>query len=331
MDLKHLNDETLLKDLKTFVKQERALLTQVLHHLLELDSRKLYSSLGYSSLYEYACKELKYSADQAYRRIQAMRLLREIPELNQKIDSGALSLSNISQAQRYFNEAKANNNGLKPQAKLMVLKALENKSVREAQVQILELSPHKPLPPETKKQITPTHTQVNFLMSKDLEAKLEEVRSLLGPNAFCSMSELIQRMADLSVEKLKEKKFGKKRVSKEIQKIEFPGPLSENSFAPITLQPQQRAEANCDVTDEHPSRLVSKNLDVKKVTGRYISAQTKHKIWQNSCGQCVKCRSQRNLNIDHRFPLALGGDGAIENLRLLCFSCNQRQRLEARL
>lgn len=352
MDLKHLNDETLLKDLKRFANQERTLLTQVLYHLKELDSRKLYSSLGYKSLYEYACIELKYSADQSYRRIQAMKLLKEIPEISKKIDSGALSLSNISQAQRLFNEAKSYNSSFNQRKKIEVLKSLENQSVRQAQIKILELSPSKPLPPETKKQVTPTQVQVNFLMSEELEKKLEDVRSLLGTKSQCSLAELVELMAEMSVEKLKEKKFGKKRVSngtsyKAHSKQTLANPTSSfdetstfdkaSSFDPTPSFDHISSSVRNPSSPRSPAAKISlrqtgsENLDVKKTAARYLSATLKYQVWHRDQGQCVKCKSKRHLNFDHIQPLALGGGGSLENLRVLCFPCNQRQRIEAKL
>lgn len=98
MNLRNVSDQVLLEKTENLVKQERELLTQVLHHLREIESRRLFSSLGFKSLFDYAVKKLGYSADQAARRISAMRLLKEIPELEEKIESGAL----IRDAERMF-------------------------------------------------------------------------------------------------------------------------------------------------------------------------------------------------------------------------------------
>lgn len=96
MRLKHLSDSDLHSQAQRLVKEERELLTRILWHLHEIDRRKLFSSLKYRSLFEYAVKELHYSEDQTYRRISAMKLLllRELPELEEKIDEGRLCLKN---------------------------------------------------------------------------------------------------------------------------------------------------------------------------------------------------------------------------------------------
>lgn len=101
-NLKVLADDVLLDETQKLVKEEREILTQVLHHLREIERRRLYSQLRYGSLYEYATKELGYSEDQAYRRIQAMRMLKELPEIEEKVNDGSLSLTHLGMAQSFF-------------------------------------------------------------------------------------------------------------------------------------------------------------------------------------------------------------------------------------
>jgi hypothetical protein len=61
MNLKHLTDRVLIEDTKILVTKDREVLVQLLHHLKEIDARKLYSDLGYSSLFAYMTKGLGYS------------------------------------------------------------------------------------------------------------------------------------------------------------------------------------------------------------------------------------------------------------------------------
>ena len=61
---------------------------------------------------------------------------------------------------------------------------------------------------------------------------------------------------------------------------------------------------------------------------RYISKEKKHFIWQRDGEKCTKCGGSFNLQIDHRKPVALGGSSDVNNLRLLCFHCNQREALK---
>ena len=78
-DIKQLSNQQLLSQTKLLVQKERNTHIQVLHHLDEIDSRKLYLEQGFSSLFDYAVKELDYSEGAAYRRIKAMKLCRDLP------------------------------------------------------------------------------------------------------------------------------------------------------------------------------------------------------------------------------------------------------------
>src|SRR4051812_27192776 len=99
MNLKNLSDDTLLSQTRSFVEREREMTLQVLHHLKEAERRRLYASLAYSSLFDYVTRELGYCPGSACRRIDAMRLLKEMPELEEKIQEGKLTLSTVARAQ----------------------------------------------------------------------------------------------------------------------------------------------------------------------------------------------------------------------------------------
>src|SRR5688572_15144624 len=104
LNLKGKSDSHLILDLKNFVRKERELLTRILKYLEEIEARKLYLARGHSSLFAFLTVELGYSESSAQRRIQAMRLLRDLPEIEEKIEKGTLSLSVASQVQGFFQQ-----------------------------------------------------------------------------------------------------------------------------------------------------------------------------------------------------------------------------------
>lgn len=67
-----------------------------------------------------------------------------------------------------------------------------------------------------------------------------------------------------------------------------------------------------------------------KVVGRVATAAIKREVYARD-KKCVNCGSTDRLNYDHRIPWALGGKTSHENIRLLCFNCNQRARIRAKL
>ena len=100
--IKQLSNKELLSQTKFLVQKERSVHIQVLRHLAEIDSRKLFFKQGFFSLFDYAVRELGYSEGAAYRRIKAMKLCRELPETANRLQSGRLSLSAASQLQVFF-------------------------------------------------------------------------------------------------------------------------------------------------------------------------------------------------------------------------------------
>ena len=104
--IKNLSDQALLSQTRLLAQKERSLHIQVLRHLREIESRRLYFSEGYASLFDYAVKGLGYSKGAAFRRINAMRLCREEPAVEAKLKSGRLSLCAASQLQNFFEKKK---------------------------------------------------------------------------------------------------------------------------------------------------------------------------------------------------------------------------------
>ncbi|MEI6397683.1 MAG: hypothetical protein WCO71_02835, partial [Pseudomonadota bacterium] len=220
MNLIHLKDKDLLTQMRQLIQSERNLLVSILHHLREIERRRLFADLGYGSLFDYAVGELKYSEGQAGRRIAAMRLLKDLPaaaaaRIETKITAGELSLSNMQQARSFFRDKAASEprKVITAEEKLDVLERLENKSVRAGQKELLQLAPVIAMPKEKERVITDTATEVRFTMSDALKIKLESVRALLGmKGANMSYAELFDAMSDLSLAALEAKKFGKKRA-----------------------------------------------------------------------------------------------------------------------
>ena len=315
-EIRKLRDTELLASTKSLVEREREITTQVLRHLAEIERRKLFADLRYGSLFDYAVRELKYSEAAAARRIQAMRLLREIPELESKIESGVLSLSNIAQAQSYFRDMKKAEpeRALRVEDKLEVLAKLEDKSAREGERILLSMTPPSVLPRERERIVSPEHTEVKFLIDQKLKSKLDEVRSLLGPKgSSMTLAELMLEMASLSSERLQEKRFGKQRTILARRQ-------NETEPSDVRTNGSESEIANSDVGVDRPR---STKGGARRT--RYVSRAVKHAIWARAGGKCSACGSRHRLQFDHVQPHALGGDASVGNIQLLCASCNIRR------
>ena len=100
--LSGLPDQVLLAHTRSLVLHEQALQLAVLDHLREIQTRHLHLRLGFSSLFDYAVRELGYSEGAAWRRLKAMRLCAETAGTRERLQDGSLTLSAAAQLQNTF-------------------------------------------------------------------------------------------------------------------------------------------------------------------------------------------------------------------------------------
>ncbi len=131
-DLENLPNPLLLSQTRELVREETRLTTEVLHHLREIEARRLYASLGYSSLFDYAVHDLGYPEASAMRRIASMRLMKEMPALEEKLTRCDISLTVAAQAQSFFKPEEKAGKKLTPDDKEKVVESLEKQTSRQA-------------------------------------------------------------------------------------------------------------------------------------------------------------------------------------------------------
>ena len=131
-DLSNLTDEELKKSFGRSIDNERKATNIVLLHLREIEKRKLFSREGDSSLVAFCVREFGYSESAAWRRIRAMRLLRDVPQAHEQIVTGKISLSNLAKAESIFRLEKKKSQALSTEQKAEILQSIENKSQAEA-------------------------------------------------------------------------------------------------------------------------------------------------------------------------------------------------------
>nr|WP_295904026.1 HNH endonuclease signature motif containing protein [uncultured Bdellovibrio sp.] len=100
MDLSKIANSELLGRLEKLTRTERKMTHLILCHINEVESRRLYAELGFDSMFKYLTKYLGYGEDSAYRRLQAARLLKQVPAVAEKIENGALNLTQLTQVQK---------------------------------------------------------------------------------------------------------------------------------------------------------------------------------------------------------------------------------------
>ena len=97
-----LGDQQLLERTRRLAADHRCIDVHILDHLDEIDRRGLALRRGFSSLFDYAVRELRFSDAAAQRRIQAMRLCRRHGWVQACLQSGELSMTAAAQLETTF-------------------------------------------------------------------------------------------------------------------------------------------------------------------------------------------------------------------------------------
>jgi len=85
-----------------------------------------------------------------------------------------------------------------------------------------------------------------------------------------------------------------------------------------------------DITCEADLSPVEKELDAISTDGttqtpRHIPVEVRRKVWKRDGGQCTICGAEDDLEFDHIIPFSKGGSNTVNNVRVLCQTCNRRK------
>lgn len=295
---KKLTNEELLQKAQATTKHERTIQAEVIRILAEVERRRLYASLGYRSLFEFCIKELRYSESAAWRRVGAMRLLKDLPGTEEKLISGELNLKTLTSVQTFIkNEEQHQNKPFTVEQKKQILQSVENKSGRETEAILASLSPVPAPPHERERQLNATDVEIRFVVDipllgrlhrlKDLNSHRDPTRSYRGLTEW--LSELGLKTAD-----------------------------------PLTKSTKAASPSKAFAPSPKTSTLIKSKSD------RYIPNDLRIRVWKRDEGKCTyiesksgrRCGSTSFIEIDHIIPHALGGETTFENLRLYCKTHN---------
>lgn len=204
---KNISNDSLLQKTKSLVSEERRITTEVLWCLREIEDRLLHAELGYSSLYDFAIRELGYSEGSAHRRIAATRLLKSLPieaqkQAEEKLKEGSLSLTNVALLQGFIKtEKKVSGKSYSAEEKIELLSSLENQSKRETEKILADLQPAIVI--QERERIVNQGLEISFIADEKLIAKFTQIKNLMAHrNPDPTYAELFHLMSDVMLENL---------------------------------------------------------------------------------------------------------------------------------
>jgi hypothetical protein len=317
--LAHLSDSILLRDLAVLVTKERGITAQLLAHLAEVDSRKLYVAAGYPSLYLYCVQELLFSEDAALKRIRVARAASKVPALLPAVADGSLNLNAVLLLAPHLTTQNADEligaaaGKTRPEIEHLIaerfprsetLAMVHDLSVptsEEGEVELGQAGSEATAgsvdqlaarPPEVSNRrrrmspIAPRRYEVQVTIDQSTHDKLRHAQALMSPKIPPGdLAAVLDRVLDLAIAQLEKHKLGAGRTS-----------------------PSARTTAN----------------------PRRIPKSVRAAVWQRDGGRCTfvsengrRCSARDRLEFDHIVPVARGGLATTENLRLRCSVHNQ--------
>jgi len=334
-----MTTESLHIKLSELVKSERKITQEILLCIQQIDQTKAYAEFGYPSLFEYLVKAQKYSEGAAQRRISAARLLKELPEIEKKVQEGNLNLTQLSKLASATNQdQKATGKKVSTEQKRELLEQMENKTGFETE-QLLNQNFECNLKP--KKEITPRKQayELHLKLTPEQYEKLKKAQSLLSHVVYeGGFAEIIEVLCDKLIQKKEGKALIKSspRMEKESEnkptagvavksEENIQGPLAEAKATAATAV--KLTENTQGTRDKIRSTAAPAVPNPRRRTAIPVSLQRLIYQRAEACCEYVsstghRCRSRYQVQLDHILPVAKGGGNEPGNLRVLCRTHN---------
>jgi hypothetical protein len=298
--LTHLSDTVLIRDLHTLIVQERDTAAAVLAHLAEVDARKLFVPLGYSSMHGYCMEELRFSEDAAYKRIQAARAAREFPILFTELAEGRLHLTAVCLLAPH----------LTPENAEELVRAAAHR--RKSEIEDLLAGCSRPAKSGSGAQAELAPEQVE---DRTGELAPEQVG---GPGAGSILSQVEQLVPVMVRPSTRDRlRYLQALLSHAIPSGD-PSDVMDRAFDLLAEQVEKR---RFGTGNGHRRRRTAART-------RYIPADVRHSVWNRDRAQCTfvgtnghRCQSKTFLEFDHVDPR--NRQDTLEGLRLRCRAHNQ--------
>lgn len=311
-NVKQLSDKVLLDQTNYLAEHERGVSILVLRHIREVEIRRLFVELGYSSMYAYCIKHLKYSESKTMSRLASARLMTELPEIEAQIESGTLNITNLSKVQSYVRAEKAIQHELSKNEKLSLIAECQDKSTREVAKELIQKS-HQPALLAEKFQMTSVvlndgslnldYTKFDALLDAENNDLLQEFKNLYAHDLPDNSNITVLNFLLKKAVQHKKKKLG-------------------------LIAQKKEAPANPNATPPRSPKVSAKR--------KPLPASVKRFVWQRAGACCehvdknlkMRCSSKFALEPDHIVPHALGGTDEVGNLQLLCRVHNSRRAVK---
>nr|WP_295902901.1 HNH endonuclease signature motif containing protein [uncultured Bdellovibrio sp.] len=291
MSLKNLNKFELDQRIKSLVAKERELLHEILLTIKEIDQRRLYLEYGFANLFLYLVEGVGYSAGSAQRRIDAARLLIEVPTLGEKIQSGEVKLHQVSLIQKAARDVyKTTQKKVTAEEKQELLEQITSKNFQESQKEVASFFDLPVIEATTQVIQANESIRLSLTISKELADKIQQAQALLSHTI--SSNDIVDYLEYVTDRVIKQKTSVRPRPQEEVTAT-----MEVKPFSARTRKTVINKDKCCQYKD--PS------------TGK-------------------QCGNRWFLQVDHKQSRWANGKSTVANAQVLCSQHNQmKYRQEA--
>ncbi|MBY0316202.1 MAG: HNH endonuclease [Bdellovibrionales bacterium] len=307
MDFKNMNNKELVLSFEKSVASERKMTAEIIRYIAEIDRRRLFIEKGFTSLFDYLTREIGYSPGSAMRRIDAARLLQEMPEVIVKFENGDITLSQATQVQKASRDQKRiKNTHLTPHDNRELFTQIEKLSQKETE-QIIAHRLNIPVPKYEKELLHKDNSvTLTLTLTQEQMVILEKAQDMIahtGANA--NWADTLTYLA-------------KKELAR---RTHIRSPKNPKRAPKSTAV----AEVNDGIASETSETIRSKRDPTPQaLRRRYISQTIRKKLLHPNAVCAYKdqngksCDNRRFLQLDHIQSWSRGGNNTVDNLQVLC-------------
>ena len=357
-----LSDPDLLAATCGLVGRSNQLLAALLVHLGEIEARGLYRSRACSSLYTYCIYVLRFSEDEAFRRVSAARLVRRFPALLEAVATGELHLTGLLMLGPHLTE-----NNL-----VEVLARAKHRTTKELGRLVRQLDPLpdvpariEPLGPAPARLSSGAPTWSAFVQSfvpvrelepgdrpRDwVETSAETVNDVAKP-VLPESEDAPAAMESPAPARLEPERYKVQFTASDeyVKLVEEARALLSHSDPRIGLDELhlramralvadlQRRKQAATAKPRKPAKrdAVASAPEAKqehprqrRQRGRHVPAAVRRAVFSRDKGRCTycdetgqRCRETHGLELHHLRPFARGGEHTAENISLRCRAHN---------
>jgi 5-methylcytosine-specific restriction endonuclease McrA len=332
--LASLSDDALLHELHALVGSHRRVTAELILHLGEVDTRRLYADKGFTSLFSYCVEQLLFSEDEACRRIEAARLARRFPAIYALLQAGTVSLTVLGLLKSQLTDANHHE----------LLAGVSRSSVRQAKEWLAARFPEPDVPSTIRKQAArrPARVMQPLLTTTwtSPTASASTTASASPMESVPSGAEGILRAAPPAparahIDPLSQDRFLVKFTASRAmrEKLELARDLMlranpkgdlavvlERAVDLLVAELQKRQQGRTSRPQKKPR--AAQDTAVTRAARREVVARDG---WRCSfvADDGRRCDARGFLEFDHKTPKGRGGSSEAKNLRVLCRAHNR--------